>query len=233
MDNPNIMVSVSGHAKSGKSHFGFTFPEPIMVFSFDLGADIVKRKFKGKDIQVNEYPMPLLDSVKAVKQQAEVKALFDQFNDDFLKACEMPDLYNTIMIDTWSACYQIARIARAKELGQQNLLQYQYGDVYAKLRSFIHRVQLSGQNLVLTTYLKPVYVDDKDTGEYTMDGWAGTASEVDVPLLIRADTRTEKGQKKTTNILTIQPNRFDRDLVGQEFVDATYDDLMTLILGGE
>lgn len=63
-DYPNLVFSVTGDAKSGKTHFAYTFPEPIKVFSFNRGSIFVIRKFPMKQIDVEYYPLPVIDEEK-------------------------------------------------------------------------------------------------------------------------------------------------------------------------
>lgn len=229
---PNIITSISGKPKTGKTHLSLSWPSPIVVFSFDIGQEPVLAKFKGKDIRVVQYPLPIIDTVKGKGQQDEIKQLWDKFSTDFREATENTEV-KTVIIDTWTALYQIAQIARAKELGQVNIMREQFGEVYARLRSLIHRCRLSGQNLVLVTYLRDRYVDDSNTGELEMDGWRGTESEVDVILWTTKDTvnvPTKTGVEKKNIIKTwIKDNRFDLDISGQELTSTNFDELAAVL----
>ena len=54
MNVPNILVSISSPPKTGKTYLACTFPKPIKIYSFDQGADIVKKlKFKDDLIDKN------------------------------------------------------------------------------------------------------------------------------------------------------------------------------------
>lgn len=229
---PNLVVSISGHPKTGKSHLALTFPAPMVVFSFDIGLDPVLKKFEGKDIVVKTYPIPIIDSVKALSFQKDLKGIWDSFVNDLKKATENVKI-KTLVIDTWTAVYEIARIARASELGLQNIVQHQYGDVYARLRSLIQRPRIAGQNLVLTTYLRDRFVGDQNTGEPELDGWKRTESEVDVVLWTRRDVQTvmEANKPIKKNVITtlIKDNRYDLDINGKELTMANYNDLVAVL----
>jgi len=226
---PNILVSVCGEAKTGKSHFLATFPPPIVIFSFDMGLDPILAKFAGKDIRVKTYPMPIVDSVKALGQQKELKAIWDTYADDYRAVTEDPDI-KTIGIDTWSAVYELIRPARAYELGAANLLQFQYGEIYARLRSQMQMARISGQNLVLTSYLRDKFVNDQNTGEKEMKGWSETSAQADVVIWTGKKRKLVQGGKNRT-IMTgeIRDNRFDPDLEGHIMDMPTYDDLAILL----
>ena len=122
------------------------------------------KKYEGKDIRVTSYPIPIVASVKATGFGKEILGIWNKYTDDLKVTAEDTEI-KTIIIDTWTAVYELARIARAAELGQENLLQFQYGDVYARLRAQIQYPRIAGQNLVLTTYLRDRYVNEANTGE--------------------------------------------------------------------
>ena len=232
MVTPNIICSIAGEPKTGKSHLALTFPAKLVVFSLDVGIDPVLAKFKGKDIEVKMYPLPIIDSVKGTGMGKEILAIWRQMNDDIKAATEDPEV-KSIVIDTATALYELARIARAAELGQENLLQFQYGDVYARMKAIIQRPRIAGQNLVLTHYLRDKYIKEQNTGEKELDGWRHTEGEVDLVLVTRRELKTEKGGKKKSIIVTtIKDNRYDLALNGVELEMATYDDLAALV-GGE
>jgi len=229
MTQANIIVSISGQPKTGKSHLALSFPPPIRVFNFDIGIEPVLKKYPDKDIRVTSYPIPIVDSVKATGFGKEISKIWNQFTDDLKAASEDTEI-KTIIIDTWTAVYELARIARAAELGQENLLQFQYGDVYARLRAMIQYPRIAGQNLVLTTYLRDRYVNEANTGELELDGWKRTESEVDVVLWTSRVQKSVAGGKKENKIITlIKDNRFDLQICGVEMEMGTYDDLMALL----
>lgn len=60
-DFPALAVSITGDAKSGKTHTAFSWPEPIKVYAFNRGADFVRRKFPDKHIDVVYYKIPIID----------------------------------------------------------------------------------------------------------------------------------------------------------------------------
>lgn len=214
---PNLIVSVAGVPKSGKSHLALTFPEPVVIFSFDIGIEPVLKHFPDKQIKVVTYPVPIVDSVKALGMQKELRGIWDTFVSDYRKQTENKDV-QTLVIDTATAVYEIARVARAAELGQENLLQFQYGDVYARMKSLIQRPRIAGQNLVLTHYLRDRYVNDMNTGEKELDGWRHTEGEVDIVLRVRKEVRKlPKGERAVFFVATLTDNRYDPTADGTEF----------------
>ena len=229
MDAPNLIVSIAGAPKSGKSHLALTFPDPMLVFSFDIGLEPVLVKFPDKAIEVKTYPIPIVDSVKP---RPYAKEIYGQFTKDYKEAIE-GGTWKTVVIDTATALYELGRHCRAEELGQENLLQFQYGEVYARLTAVILQPRLNGINLVLTHHLREKYVANEATGAMELDGFKRTEGLVDLVLETRREVRTvvkENKKGRQNYIVTyIKDNRYDLDLNGEEVEMATYDDLLALL----
>jgi len=226
---PSLTVSISGLPKTGKSHLALTWLPPIRIFSFDIGLDPVLAKFPDKAIDVKTYPIPLLDTMKPAKY---AKGIIEAFDKDYKEAVEGGE-FQTVVIDTATALYEIQRHCRAEELGVQNIMQWQYGEVYARLNGIIFRPRITGVNLVLTHYLREKWIDEKNTGILELDGYKRTEGYVDLVLETRRGINKSLPKGKQNVIITlIKDNRFDLDLNGLEFEMTTYDELIALIVGG-
>lgn len=225
MTAPNLVVSISGLPKSGKTHLALTFPDPLLLFSFDIGYEPVLAKFPNKAIEVKTYPIPIIDTVKP---KPYAKEIYYQFTDDYHKAVSGGQ-YKTVVVDTATSLYELGRHCRAEELKQENLLQFQYGEVYARLTAVILQPRLLGVNLVLTHYLREKFVAGEPAGGLELDGFKRTEGLVDLVLEVREGTAQAKGKKQNINITWIKNNRYDRDLNGQELTDATYQDLLAVL----
>ncbi len=223
---PNIVVSVEALPKSGKSHFMLTFPDPMVVFSFDIGLEPVLRKFSSKNIKVITYPIPIIDTIRAVGFKKEIATIWGKFNDDFKKVTEDISV-KTIGIDTGTAWYELCRIGRTGELGRE-LDPTEYGDVYLRLKAQLQRARVAGQNVVITHYLKDVYSDQKPTGEKVVDGWRHVEGEVDLVLLLRLERLSGK-DKGDKIVATIKTSRWGLDLNGRELDNPTYEDIAAVL----
>lgn len=228
MEAPNLIVSVSGAPKTGKTHISLSFPAPLLLFSFDIGYEPVLAKYEGKEIEVKTYPIPIIDSVKPTPYAREI---YQQFTKDYKQAIEGTS-YKTVVVDTATALYELGRHCRAEELRQENLLQFQYGEVYARLTAVITRARLAGVNLVLTHYMREKYVGNEGTGEMELDGFKRTEGLVDIVLETRRETRVKSGKgggKDTIIVTRIKDNRYDLSLNEKELEMANYDDLLALL----
>uniref|UniRef100_A0A6M3JMT8 Putative ATPase domain containing protein n=1 Tax=viral metagenome TaxID=1070528 RepID=A0A6M3JMT8_9ZZZZ len=216
---PSIMVSTSGRPKSGKTHFAMTFPEPIKVFSFDLGAQLVRAKFSSKQIDVVEYPMPIIDSLSSDTPWAE--PLWQDVKREIYEAIDSC-LYKTIVIDPLSVVWDICRFSFAEEQNRSKLGKARdYGEPNARMRGFFLRAATAGVNLVAISYLKDEYKEDKQTGNLILDGWKHSIGMADVHLTIERRGRS--------NVAIIQDSRFGFETIGYEMVNPTYDDLAILL----
>jgi hypothetical protein len=222
---PNLIVSLTGDPKTGKTHFALTYPEPLVVYSFDLGLDRVLPNFVGKNITVKKFPIPLVDSRRPKPYALEI---WNRFYEEYKEDVESGE-YATVVVDTGTALAELARHARTEELGQQSLLPVQYGEVNARLSAVLTAPRISGINLVATHHLKDVYVDDKATGEQTLDGYKRTEGLVDIVFTTKRVVRGAGRDKKTVIELTIKDCGYDLSLCGQTLDNATYDDLIAML----
>jgi len=226
---PALIASISGLPKTGKTHLALTWPPPILVFSFDLGFELVVKKFEGKQIEVMSYPIPIIDSDPP---KPYAKQIWEKFNADYLAALA-GGKYNTIVLDTATAVWEIIRHAVAEEKGQQKLLEVQYTLPNLRMNSLFTRAITSGINFVTTQHLKDRYVKGENTGELELDGWKRTKGQVDLFLKTERKTVALAGGKRQNIILTtIEDNRYELALNGTELTNTTYKELLAMVVGG-
>lgn len=130
----NLIVAISGHDKTGKTHFCMTAPDPIVVFSLDLGLRSMVEKFKkaGKKIYHKEYVLDLAVDAGPDDTQKEAKVIWDQMRSDFE---QIPTLNpRTVVVDSATEMWEIARLAAFG-----SLLQIQPW-FYPKLNTIFRRV---------------------------------------------------------------------------------------------
>src|SRR3990167_10509218 len=123
---PNIVVSISGLPKSGKTHLALTFSEPIKVFSFDGRFDQVRqRSFSDKVIDVENISIPIVESEDDTEWAPKVwNPFYKQYKEDVESG-----KYQTVVLDTATTAHAILNQAvfewvkgaesdRAEERGQ-------------------------------------------------------------------------------------------------------------------
>ena len=155
---PNIIVSVSGLPKSGKTHLAMTFPDPIKVFSFDNRADYVRQKFPDKKIDIVACQMPIVESDT---DASWAPPIWNAFYKEYKVAVESGE-YQTVVIDTASTVYTVLNQTvfewlreEAAGLGREKK-KLAVNDYYTRnllMKSIFDLAKNKGVNLVVTQYL--------------------------------------------------------------------------------
>lgn len=234
---PNLICSISGLPKTGKTHLAFTFSEPIKCFSFDQGADFVRSKFPDKVIDVENLIMPLVED----EDMTWAAPIWDDFYAQYKEAVEGGE-YQTIVIDTATAAESVLRQAvlewmqdKAADRGRekQRLATNEYQARNLRMKAIFDNAKNHGVNLITIQYLgekwgkQPGSDRAQPTGELVLQGWNQTEGMADINL--EMDTKVVGEQ--TIMVATIKSNRFDREMNGKNFNDTSYDELIALLFG--
>lgn len=99
------IISLSGKAKTGKTHFSLTAPDPIIYLNIDIGTEGVVGKFQeqGKKVYIYDVRVPK-ESTKDIWSK-----MWSDFKMRVAKAYEISS--GTIVWDTASEAYELARLA--------------------------------------------------------------------------------------------------------------------------
>ena len=213
---PSLCISLVGEPKSGKTHFAMTFPDPICLFSFDIGAKFVRTKFPDKEIDIRTYPIPIIESAHP-KPYAE--EFYHQIKEDYTEVTSS-GAYKTVVIDTGTALWEIVRHAYTEEKNRKQILRVEYAEPNARMSWFLMQPMVLGVNVVATHYLKDRYVNDANTGEKVLMGFAQTNGIADIIISLDMPLQEVNG--------VIVKSRFDRTLNGFKTTDPTYDDIIQL-----
>lgn len=192
-----IVLSLEGMEKQGKTHFALTAPKPLVVFDMDIGLEGVLQKFQGEP-DILRYKVGEYDT-----QQAATTA-WEGFRQAFLAALEDRGV-RTLVLDTATEAWEVIRMARFGKLSQ--IQPYQYGPVNAEFKLLLKRAYESDKNVVLVHKMRPVYLNDKRSGDYERAGFSDTGYLVQINA--RA-VRDEDGQWT----LWIRDCRQNPDLAG-------------------
>jgi len=198
-----------------------SFPEPIKVYSFDIGAEFVRTKFADKQVDIHNFYLPIIDTDPPPPY---AEPLWNEFESAYKKDCE-EGKYKTLVIDTATALWAILHQAITEEKGRKKILEVEYFKPNLKMSALFARARVGGLNLVVTQYLRDKYIDEKNTGQPEIDGWKRTAGQVDVDIWIESVNKGDSHYMKST----IQACRFDRNLNGRTFNDLTYTQLMAIL----
>ncbi len=212
---------MSGYPKSGKTHFCFSWPEPIKIYSFDLGADFVRTKFPKKEIDIAKFVLPIIDQDPP---PPFAEPIFQDFKSQFKKDCAEAK-YRTLVIDTATALWGLVHQAITEEKNRKKILEVEYHLPNLNMSSFFTQARNAEINLVTTQYLRDKYIDEKNTGKSEVDGWKKTEGQADINIWIES---IDKGGQHYMQS-TIVSNRFDRELNTKTFKDLTYEELLALL----
>lgn len=219
---PNLIVSVTGRAKHGKTHFALSFPDPIKVYCFNRGADIVTAKFPSKKITVHNFFLPIIEDELGEREWAG--KIWSEFYKEFKTDCSSGE-YQTLVLDAATEVWAICRQAITEEKNRKKLLEVEYEKPNLRMTSLLNYATNGGVNLVTIQYLKDRYVKGENTGEQELDGWKRTENQADIILEI---ARVAKGDKQVMRT-TVKDNRYDRDLNGLTLDDTGYPELLSLL----
>src|SRR3990167_261596 len=130
-----LIVSVAGVEKSGKTHLALTAPGPIFYFDVDSGTEGVVHKFQAEK-QIIVYPVrySLRDT------QSNYAKIYAPFLEEIRAAAKVGQ--GTIIFDTFTEVYELARLAHFGKLSQ--VQPHQYGVAYTDLKEIIRLIYDSG-----------------------------------------------------------------------------------------
>lgn len=185
---PRIVWAGYGASGSGKNHFAFTAPGPIVILSFDNNIKGVVEKFQDtKDIYVKKYKW--LTSNKSDQKEAE--DIRDAYEEDFLAAVALVKDKGTLVVDRESDVWELYRYAEfgAPNAGSIN----NYPALHAKIRKLLNVVKETDINCGFLQGLQNNWSStgkvNQNTGKKAMErngmkrwGWEELDSQVHVDM---------------------------------------------------
>lgn len=185
---PRIVWAGYGASGSGKNHFAFTAPGPIVILSFDNNIKGVVEKFQDtKDIYVKKYKW--LTSNKS--DQSEAQDIRDAYEEDFLAAVALVKDKGTLVVDRESDTWELYRYAEfgAPNAGSIN----NYPALHAKIRKLLNVVKETDINCGFLQGLQNNWSStgkvNQNTGKKAMErngmkrwGWEELDSQVHVDM---------------------------------------------------
>lgn len=171
--NKRAVVSVTAMEKEGKTHFALTGPQPLVYFDVDAGSEgvIEAHKAMGKEI--------LVYRLRVVKEedQAQWEKQWEDLKDKLVAAWGLP--FGTVIVDTKTELYELVRLVKFGKLSQ--ISSYQYDRTNKEIRELIRLAYESSMSTVFIHKMRPVYLNDKRTGDYEPKGWG------DMPFNVQAN----------------------------------------------
>lgn len=169
---PSIVMAVEGRDKKGKTYFGLTAPGPIALINLDAGTKRVVDNFLGKK-KIFAADM----SMELNKREPDYAAVWKRIEKIYYAALESK-IIRTVVIDSWTECWTVYRMAHWGRIALPPEASYKYGPANADMARILRNAVSSNKNVVLTVRLKAEYVKDEYTGEWVPDGWSKTRYEV-------------------------------------------------------
>ena len=129
-----IVASVAGFEKTGKTHLGGTGRSPIVFVKLDTGTEGVIEKFGDtKEIYIYDIPFSRPAGLLGDGETRDWKKKWTDFNDTLQRIYALNP--GTVVIDTWTEGYALARLAHFGKLSQ--VLSHQYGPVNDDLAAVV------------------------------------------------------------------------------------------------
>jgi hypothetical protein len=249
-----VIAVVEGDQKTGKNHFCFTAPGPIVLFNFDCGVDGVIEPFTGKkDIIVAGVPgsgqkYPSYRFARPVPQAGEgrksegylerVKKLATPIWERFIS--DMDEFYRsdarTGIIDTGGAAFALARFAfhgmdRGKPESKDDPYGQKSGDMKALFQGLITDGYSYDKNVLWIHRLKEKWVGNAPSGKFEPDGYK------QVPFEVQMSLRTEKRRKDGENEFGVEITecRIDQSMEKEVFFgkECRFSFVMASVFGGD
>ena len=160
-----MIIGISGYEKTGKTHLALTGRPPIAVINLDIGLEGVVEKFQSeKDVWVYTVPYAPPGGVDEPNANAEVwKHQWEQMRQALSQVYAANP--GTVIIDTMTEVYELARLANFGKLTQMAHL---YGEVNAGMKAMVRQ---GYHSLTTTTILLSKMDKDYDTKEPRPKGW--------------------------------------------------------------
>lgn len=237
-----LRINLWGEPKTGKTTFTLSWPRPIHFFNFDHGIRelLLKHPELQEDFYLADYYLPAnptLDQGEAVLQQ---------FVDDWQAAADV--VGGTMVIDTATDLKELVTFVKISQKLEEKVRKMRAKNPKADEDSVqILRPDYAPRNALmkailalpaLTDHKNVVYVwkaKEKYSGNGAPTGQFEGDMFRDAPYIAQGTLATKRlgFGKNVTFAKTIEDNRFDPTLNGQDYPDdviANYDDLKGMLV---
>jgi len=174
-----LIASIAGQPKTGKTHVALTAPEPILFFNIDIGTEGVVGKFQeGFDGHAPKRVFMYDVRVPTGAAQADYTPMWNDLKQRLEIAFKMKQ--GTVIIDTSSEAYELARLSHFGKLTQ--IMPHQYTEVNSEWRELMRKAYDSSINTIFIHKQKPRYINNTRTSEYDLAGFSemGYLSQINI-----------------------------------------------------
>lgn len=228
--NTPILMSVWGSAKTGKSHFALTAPEPIYYFNLDFGVRPLLHKFADKDITVYDVPVVLFAGMDESDDHIKgLTATLNTFQNAYQRALnELRGTGGSVVIDTTSILWKLIQevyVGGSDKEGARPK-RFNFNKANMVMDSYLRAPLHVGINGVMLMQCKGVFDSrGQETGEVQPQGYGGTTSVTEVTLqMLKTDSNSR--------VARIQDCRPNIELEGLELEYPTWEALYDMFYGG-
>ena len=166
----HLVVSLSGLAKTGKTHVSCTAPPPIVFINVDIGTEGVVNKFQAgidgepaKQILIYDVRVPKENTSKEMYE-----VMWNKLKMLINKAYTLKQ--GTVVYDTSSEAYELARLAHFGKLTQ--IMPHNYQQVNNEWKDLLRTAYDSPMNTIFIHKMKPKWVNNTRTAEFELAGFA-------------------------------------------------------------
>jgi hypothetical protein len=219
---PRLTMAVSAPDKNGKSGFGLRVTPPVMYFNFDRKIEHTSLDALGVD-QSNLIIKELYFNVKDAQDIHKKK--WDEVEEAYLWALREADSVRSIVIDTETEMWALARLAAFGRVTK--VLPYQYITVNAMYSEMIKQAERHDKNVIFLRRVKKEYKEGKDgvsnwTGEMEVSGFSQLQYLVQVNAAIRRETVWDEKREVDEQQFTLEiiNNGLKAVMNGMEFSGA-------------
>jgi hypothetical protein len=166
-----IIASTAAQEKTGKTHFGLTYPKPIAVICHDPGTeDVIRLLFKSGELRPQDVILAGRDGGFAIQKgmsQSDAKVVWTKVKQALVAIVDTKSL-RTILIDTFTESWQLCRLALLGKLSQ--VKPHHYDAVNAEFRDVMKLIeQRDDLNALYIHKLRKQYSRNK-AGDDSWDG---------------------------------------------------------------
>ncbi len=227
-----LIVSTHAPDKTGKTYFGLTAPDPMVVVNLDIGMEGVIEQFLRlkKRIALNEFKRAAM--AKQVGQRLEQREYQEEWKGcrDAILTAISSRVIRTLFIDTGTELWELARLAKFGKLSQ--VLPQHYSELNSEFRALLQLAyENPNLNLIITHKMKKEYKTGPD-GRGNPTGALETAGFGDMPYLVQLNLEHYiHPQTRAFGVMVIN-SRHRGDLMGftLEGVDCNFPMLASMVL---
>lgn len=213
-------IGLYGISGTGKTHFGLTAPEPIIIFDTETGASLLAPNFKGKDIKV----VNLFNENSVKSWEKYVQAV-----DAVIKLAEEGKVKTIIvdsMTDVWEFCQDYAKetIWKIKSTARLNQ-QWDWGTINKLYKQQLLKLINTKANVIFTSRASEDYMSaGHPSGTYSPRWQKDTSYQLDYVM----EMKFNKQQQTFIGIFNKSRTK-GQELIGKQVDNINWDKLVESI----